>query len=356
MGNPAGPGKQYCTSCGELIDRDAEYCTYCGVETKDREFPNDRSGPATASDGRSFRESRHDSTEPTTDRRGSPVSEQSTDRNYGSPRVGIDGQMGPPSTDSTLRTVGIAAGLGILGVVLLIVFSAVGSLVLFALQLPDLATLAVGTAVGQYLGFMGLGVWYLQRRGYDREGIRSYLGIQRPSIREIGLVLLGWLAIFVMVIVVSLVVQAFLPEPAQNEGASQFAEGATNPAILAAGVLFMFVVVGPCEEFLYRGIVQNRLRERLSAGPAILIAAAVFASVHVIALSGGDPVAMATTVGILFVPALVLGSLYEYTGNLVVVSLLHGLHNSVILSVVFLGPSGGEAAEFLTALLSILPV
>lgn len=353
MGDPAGPGKRYCASCGELIDRDAEYCTYCGAETRDREFPNDRSGPATASDGRSLR---GDSVSGGDRATGGPVREQSTERDYSAPRVGVEGRAEPPSTDSTLRTVGIAAGLGILGVVLLVVFSALGSLVLFPLGLPELATLAVATAVGQYLGFMGLGVWYLQRRGYDEAGIRSYLGIRRPSLREIGLVLLGWLAIFIMVIVVSLVVQAFLPEPAQNEGASQFAEGATNPAILAVGVLFMFVVVGPCEEFLYRGIVQNRLRERLAAAPAILIAAAVFASVHVVALSGGDPVAMATTVGILFVPALVLGTLYEYTGNLVVVSLLHGLHNSVILSVVFLGPDAEEAAEFITGLLSCLPV
>jgi membrane protease YdiL (CAAX protease family) len=340
-----------------LIDRDSEYCTYCGAETKDREFPGERSGPATGSDDRSFRDTRGE-TGATTARPADagPVRDQSTERDYSAPRVGVEDRGEPPSTDSTLRTVGVAAGLGILGVLLLVVFSALSSLVLFAFQVPETATLAVATAVGQYLGFMGLGVRYLQRRGYTRADIQSYLGIRRPSIRELGLVLLGWLAIFVMVIVVSLVVQAFLPEPAQNEGASQFTEGATNPAVLAAGVAFMFVVVGPCEEFLYRGIVQNRLRERLSAAPAILIAAAVFASVHVVALSGGDPVAMATTVGILFVPALVLGAMYEYTGNLVVVSLLHGLHNSVILSVVFLGPSGGEAAAFVTTLLSTLPV
>lgn len=353
MGNPAGPGKRYCTSCGELIDRDTEYCTYCGAETRDREFPTDRSGPATASDGAFHKR--------TTDRsadspRSGPVREQSSDRAYGRPRVGIEGGGQSSGTDSTLRAVGVAAGLGIFGVVLLVLFSALGGLVLFALSLPELATLAVATAVGQYLGFIGLGVWYLRRRGYDGAGIRSYLGIRRPSLREIGLVLLGWVAIFIMVIVVSLVVQAFLPQPAENEGATQFAEGATNPAVLGAGVLFMFLVVGPCEEFLYRGIVQNRLRERLTALPAIVLASAVFASVHVVALSGGDPVAMATTVGILFVPALVLGALYEYTGNLVVVSLLHGLHNSVILSFVFFGPESGETAEFVSALLSCLPV
>lgn len=366
MGDPAGPGKRYCTSCGELIDRDASYCTYCGAETKDRQFPTERSGPATASDDRSLRGSETDGTgearetDPdVSDSRQNPgrtASGKPDERDYTAPRVGVE-RVGEPQPDEpTFRTVGVAAGLGVLGVVLLALFSAIGGAFLYGLQLPELAILGIATAIGQYLGFVGLGIWYLRRRGYDQSRILSYLGIRIPSLREIGLVFLGWVTIFVLILVVSLVVQAFLPEPAQNEGATAFAEGSTELWMLGAGVLFMFLVVGPCEEFLYRGIVQNRLRERLAAVPAILVAAGVFATVHVVALSGGDPLAMATTVGVLFVPALVLGALYEYTRNLIVVSLLHGLHNSVILSVVFFGPEIEESAEFVAAFLSELPL
>lgn len=358
MGDPAGPGKQYCTSCGELIDRESTYCTYCGAETTDRAFPTERSGPATASDSRSLGTS-------TDTKRGEPPGAANSggerppaEKDHDTPRMGAEPVGDSAPEESTWRTVGVATGLGILGVVLLAVFSAIGGALLFSLALPELAVLGIATAVGQYLGFVGLGLWYLNRRGYDRDRILSYLGVRAPSLRELGLVVAGWVTILVLIIIVSIVVQAFLPEPAQNEGAAAFAEGSTELWMLGAGVAFMFLVVGPCEEFLYRGIVQNRLRERLSAVPAILLASVVFASVHVVALSGGDPLAMATTVGILFVPAIVLGAVYEYTRNLVVPSLLHGLHNSVILAIVFFGPELEEAAgsaEFVSTLLSLAP-
>lgn len=355
MGDPAGPGKMYCTNCGELIDRESTFCTYCGAETKDREFPTDRSGPATASDNRSVRrtaESNGGGHAGVPERRTGDPSE----RDYGRPRVGAEGGEQPRLDEPTWRAVGVSAGLGVAGVFLLAISSALFAVVLFEFNLPDLAVLGIATGLGQYVGFIGLGLWYLKTRGYDWGRIRSYLGVRLPTLKEIGLVLLGWIAILVLVMIVSIIVQAVVPtDPAENEGAAQFAEGATSPVILLGGVLFMFLVVGPAEELLYRGVVQNRLRERLPAVPAILVASFVFAAVHVVALAGGDPVAMATTVGILFVPSLVFGAIYEYTGNLVVPSLLHGLHNSFILTIIFFVDDLEEAAEFIAGLLVALP-
>ena len=138
----------------------------------------------------------------------------------------------------------------------------------------------------------------------------------------------------------------FLPEPAENGGAETFA---SNPELVPAGIVVMFLVVGPAEEFLFRGVVQNRLRERLSAVPAIAAAAVIFASLHVIALAG-SPDAIAVTVGLLLVPGIVLGAVYEYTGNLVVPWLLHSTHNSVLLTILLLGSMAGENVGFLSAL------
>ena len=92
----------------------------------------------------------------------------------------------------------------------------------------------------------------------------------------------------------------------------------------------MFIVVGPCEEFLSCGVVQNRLRERLPAAAAVALAAAVFAVVHVVAVAG-SPTGVAVTLSVLLVPGVVLGAVYEYTGNLVVPWLLHSTHNSILL-------------------------
>lgn len=370
MGNPAGPGKMYCTSCGELIDRDSKFCTYCGAQTKDRSSPAERAGPATASDDRSFRDIRSSEetrrsydtgTHPEEYRAHTkpeyPDQDQSEHEtnDYGSPRVGVSSVDEPRWDESALRTVGVATGIGILGVVLLAVFSAIGAAILFGTQLSDIAVLGVATTIGQYLGFMGLGLWYLRHRGYDWNKVWSYLGLRTPSLREVLLVFLGWIVILVLIIIVGLIAQFFLPEPAENEGAAMLADASDNLALYFAAVLFMFLVVGPCEELLYRGVVQNRLRERLPAVPAILIASVVFAVVHVVALAG-EPAAMATTVGILFVPAIVLGAVYEYTGNLVVPSLLHGLHNSFIVTILFFGPEADEAAEFISTTIVALPL
>ena len=92
--------------------------------------------------------------------------------------------------------------------------------------------------------------------------------------------------------------------------------------------------VGPCEEILYRGVVQGRLRESLPAAPAIVIASAVFAVIHVMALTGGISGRL-TTVAVLFFPSLVFGAVYEYTGNIVVPALLHSLHNAVIFTLLY---------------------
>jgi len=370
MGDPAGPDSRYCSSCGELISRDASFCTYCGADVKDREFPTDRSGPATASDGQSFRGSRrerdgghgsksaggHSETpydqRPVTD---TPEADDGTfTRNFASARVGMGSLERPRVGEPLYSTIGSALGLGIGGVLLLVIVSAIAGLALLPV-LPNLAAFGLATVVGQYVAFIGFGIWYLQRRGYDRGRIRSYFGLRFPSLKELGMVILGWVVILFLVAIVGAIVQTFLPEPAQNEGTTMLAEYTGNTAIYVGAVVFMFLVVGPSEEILYRGVVQNRLRERLPAVPAILLASLIFASVHVVALAG-DPLAMATTVGVLFVPAIVLGAVYEYTGNIVVPALLHGLHNSIIVTVLFFGPEAPESTEFVSAVVSFLPV
>lgn len=248
--------------------------------------------------------------------------------------------------ESPLRTVGVAAGLGIAGIVGLAVVSAVVGLAGTAAGLGFGALFVGSVAVGQYIGFIGLGLGYLRSRGFEWTGVRSYLGVRLPSLRELGVIVAGYAAILVLLAVVAGVASVFLPTPAENQSATAAAE---NPELIPALVVVMFLVVGPSEELLYRGIVQNRLREHLSAVPAIAIATAIFASVHVVALAG-NPSAVAVTVLILFVPGLVLGVVYEYTGNLVVPWLLHSTHNSVLLALLLVGQQMEGAPGILTPL------
>jgi hypothetical protein len=219
------------------------------------------------------------------------------------------------------------------------------------LSLP--VNLVLTLVLGQYVAFGGLSIAYLTWRGLDRAGIVAYLGVRRPSLKEIGLVIGGWALILVTIMAVSLLVQLIGTEPAANQSAELAMQ---NPAIIPLLIAASFLVIGPSEEILYRGVVQGRLRETLSPVPAILIASAIFAAIHVIALTGGAS-ARLTTISILFLPSLVFGAVYEYTENLVVPALLHGLHNAVIFTVLYVSIAYGdqlqEAAGGSAALLPI---
>jgi len=210
-------------------------------------------------------------------------------------------------------------------------------------------TVFIGSIVlGQYVGFIGLGTAYLRGRGLDWRAIRSYLGLRVPSLREVGVVVGGYLLLIATLLALAAVALRFLPEPADNQGAEI---AMNNPELVPALVVTMFLVVGPAEEFLFRGIVQNRLRERLPAVPAVAIAGVLFAAVHVIS-AVGDPAAVGTLIVLLVPPGLVLGAVYEYTGNLVVPWLVHSTHNSVLLTAILVG-GPEQGASVLFALLGV---
>ena len=280
-------------------------------------------------------------------------SSPSDDRAVYSTERSVPGQSGGDvsagrNDESPLRAVGVAVGLGVAGILILAVATLVVGLFGTAAGLAIGTLFVASVAIGQYLGFIGLGLAYFRTRGFGLRRTRSYLGIRLPSLGEVGVIVAGYLAIIAILAGVLAVALRFLPEPAENEGAAVFAG---NPELIPAGIVVMFLVVGPSEEFLFRGIVQSRLRERLSAIPAVAIAGSIFAVVHVIALAG-SPSAVAVTVTGLLVPGLVLGVVYEHTGNLVVPWLIHSIHNSLLLTGLLLA-SAGEGTAFLSALFGI---
>lgn len=385
----------YCPSCGERIQRTATFCRYCGVPNRkhpEYEPPTDRPSDR---DDRPIREERSSDRDVDEDRRnagwddepvdpGEPGDEEPADPDPWETRrarrieSGIDDEgdvdSGFPQQDgadegaqwrkhlpefarhdddSALRVTGTAIGLGVGGVVLLILMTilAVNVATLFGFSL--MVGAVIGTFLGQ-LGFAGLAFWYLNRRGLDWEQMKRYLGIRMPSLKQLGMVLGSWLVILALLLVVGIAIELLTdllgmgepdePEQAIDEIISD------NPLIVPVVMLFMFLVVGPCEELLFRGAIQGRLREYFSAVSAILIASALFAVIHVIALAGSLQAIM-LGISVLFITSLVLGALYEYTGNIVVVSLLHGFHNSMVTLIVYIEAAYGLEEAFLASML-----
>jgi hypothetical protein len=110
--------------------------------------------------------------------------------------------------------------------------------------------------------------------------------------------------------------------------------GFQNPEVLLLLVPASFLLIGPGEELLFRGVVQGRIREAFGPVPGIALASAIFAAIHYFALTGGAGGRL-VTIGILFLPSVVFGAAYELTDNLVVPSLIHGAYNATLFTVLY---------------------
>ncbi len=183
----------------------------------------------------------------------------------------------------------------------------------------------------QGIAFPTLGYVYL--RYYGRT-VREFVPTRVPSLSDIGVIVAGWLgSLGLLLLVANLVLTVSDTAPAQNQAAQTVAE---NPEFVPFLLPFVFLLNGPGEEFLFRGIIQGRFREDFSAPAAIVLATLMFAPIHVFSFVGASPQAALLTISLLTVPSLVFGAIYEYTDNFVVPALVHGLYNATLFGSVYL--------------------
>lgn len=268
--------------------------------------------------------------------------------------VGDDVKIGGPPSDESpssrdrLRTLGIATGLGfgaiIISVALLLPIFVLGPRVGLPLPESPLARISLELFIGQVLAMGGLSVFYLQKTG---RGL-SYVSIRRPTLVE-SLIVIA--APFGIIFVTAIVTQLSLlvgVEPSQHA-----LGGLTGiePSFYLYLVPLMILVVGPFEELLYRGVVQSRLRESFGPVGAIALASLIFAAIHIPAHGFGDAGVASTAASLtaLFVGSLVFGGIYEWTENLTVVALIHGLYNGILLTLLYIVTVYGPELEAMAA-------
>lgn len=229
-----------------------------------------------------------------------------------------------------------AAGVGLAGFLVGLVFvtlavSLVGEVVPLAEGSPARATVLM---VAQYTGVLAVAVLYLE--GRDRPF--AFLRLERPTARDLAWAVGGVVALFATLAAATFLLDQLglsLTDHSVSESARR------DPAVLLPLIPLSVLLTGPIEELLYRGIVQTRLKEAFSTAPAVAVAAAIFALVHVPAYGlGAATGALATTLGVLFVLGVLLGALYEHTGNLVVPAVAHGIYNAVTFGVRYLELTG----------------
>ena len=228
----------------------------------------------------------------------------------------------------------VAAGLGF-GATLLstaLVLGLLFSLDIFSIPRPSspLFRLGVQFLFGQLLVMGGLSAAYLWATGNSIE----YLDIHRPSLLQGAVVLVGPFVVFSINIAINLAGFAAGIQPAPNVLAEMVSG---DPSLVLPLIPAMLLIVGPFEELLYRGVIQTRLTRSFTAPVAILAASGIFAVIHIPAVWGQSttlPSILLSLVG-LFGGAIAFGAIYEWTENLTVVALVHGLYNSMLLVLLY---------------------
>ncbi|WP_227379758.1 CPBP family intramembrane glutamic endopeptidase [Haladaptatus halobius] len=228
---------------------------------------------------------------------------------------------------------GLILAIGAYGVGQIVVLVTAAIFMVAGINIRSQPSLLLGVSVVMLQGvtFGGVALAYLSYKDLGLEFIHARL----PSLRDIGLTIGGFGALLGALWSISMVISALGLQSAQNTIVDI---GSRNPVVFLLLIPLSFLLIGPGEELLYRGLIQGILRETFHPARAIVLASALFAVVHVFSLRGEGKLVY---LGVVFVLALILGGLYEYTDNLVVPALVHGGYNATLFGIQYLTATGG---------------
>jgi len=142
-----------------------------------------------------------------------------------------------------------------------------------------------------------------------------------PSRRDVAVVAGGVVALLAALFAINVVFAQFGVTTAQHQIEDV---GGQNPTLLLLMMPLAVLVIGPAEELLFRGAIQGVLRRAYSPLSAIAIASLLFGVGHITALTGDGK---ASSILVILLLGAILGAIYEYTDNIVVPALVHGIYN-----------------------------
>ena len=202
------------------------------------------------------------------------------------------------------------------------------ALVLFGIGVElDLVGQLVVTAVFSQVGFAATALAFVRLTGRGLD----YLQARIPTGRDLAWIV-GAYVLALGAAMAGAILASFASAPTASNQAAE--AGIQRPEALLLLVPISLLFIGPGEELLFRGTVQSRLREAFGPVVAVVAASALFAGLHVIALSGGLP-GRVVSIGLLFLPSLVLGVAYERTRNLVVTAAVHGAYDATLFGLLY---------------------
>ncbi len=219
---------------------------------------------------------------------------------------------------------------------------ALAALGLFAISVW--ATILVAVAGGKNAGVMvqsalsivslGLGTGTIALVVIAERGL-GYVDFEIPSKRDLGYVLVGIVLIFLLMYLSSVFLSLFGVQEASHSVEQTAKKG--NPGTLLLFIPLSWLIIGPCEELLYRNIIQKSLYDTFSNTGAVVVASVVFALAHVFVYSSGStPAQLVGTLATIFLLSLVLGTVYFKTENLTASALVHGTFDAIAFATLYL--------------------
>jgi len=187
----------------------------------------------------------------------------------------------------------------------------------------------------QFFGFYVVCLVYI----YLRIENRRLVNIDIPSLRDVGWTILGFVGLIVLLLLVTRIMSFLNINPAENAAITQ---GQQQPIYFLYLIPIAFLLNGPAEELLFRGLVQGLFRRAYGILPAVLFASALFGLVHIVALIQSNPstIELISTLVVISVLGGVLGLVYEWSQNLVVPMVIHALFNAMQFGMQYLRTTG----------------
>lgn len=154
---------------------------------------------------------------------------------------------------------------------------------------------------------------------------RDLVPVSRPSLRRLGVIAAAAVGLYALQIGFLFVLREFGLRTGQNPATVAAGDPVVYYAVM---IVVSILVVGPAEELLFRGVIQSGLRRAFGPAAAIALASVMFGLLH--AGVEGTIVETFAYMGVTVVLGAILGLLYEWTENVIVPALAHGLYNAII--------------------------
>lgn len=182
----------------------------------------------------------------------------------------------------------------------------------------------VTNALGElgYVAFVG-GLLY-----WKTDLLPDGLPFRLPTRRDATWILAGVIVMVGAEYTLTILFSYFHIPTAQNTAAREAIKHA-SPLMFGGLIVESLLIVGPCEEILFRGLIQGYLRKHFSAVGSVLLASFFFASAHLLSVQGSTNGVLNMILS-LFALSLVLGLAYERTNSLVVPVLIHGSYDAIL--------------------------